>query len=305
MVDSCKSGKTYDAATLKIVFLSTLYAAVKFGQALTFFESFTVARGAASSVYQIIERIPSIDSSSTAGLRLDKLQGNIQFENVHFHYPPRPEMIVLNGMSLSVNFGQTVALMGSSRCGKSTCVQLLQRFYDPCHGRITIEEIDIKELNVRWLRDQIGVAGHEPVLFATSIGENIGYGLKNATHDPELHQMWENRQQLLSQSLNLQMFLRDAKQAEVLLAQQKHLLSKEEMPSNLEQAENAIKRHEAFMTTMDTKLLASERAQQYTAEVYFFDVSEAEAWMSEQGLYMMVKDRGKDEISAQNFMKKH
>ncbi|XP_032787787.2 spectrin beta chain isoform X4 [Daphnia magna] len=67
----------------------------------------------------------------------------------------------------------------------------------------------------------------------------------------ELHQMWENRQQLLSQSLNLQMFLRDAKQAEVLLAHQEHVLSKDEMPANLEQAENAIKRHEAFLTTMD------------------------------------------------------
>lgn len=67
----------------------------------------------------------------------------------------------------------------------------------------------------------------------------------------ELHQMWENRQQLLSQSLNLQMFLRDAKQAEVLLAQQEHLLSKDELPASLEQAENAIKRHEAFLTTMD------------------------------------------------------
>ncbi|XP_049795155.1 spectrin beta chain isoform X2 [Schistocerca nitens] len=67
----------------------------------------------------------------------------------------------------------------------------------------------------------------------------------------ELHQMWENRQQLLSQSLNLQMFDRDAKQAEVLLAQQEHVLSKDETPTNLEQAENLIKRHEAFLTTME------------------------------------------------------
>ncbi|XP_045122381.1 spectrin beta chain-like isoform X4 [Portunus trituberculatus] len=67
----------------------------------------------------------------------------------------------------------------------------------------------------------------------------------------ELHQMWENRQQLLSQSLNLQMFLRDAKQGEVLLSQQEHYLSKDETPTNLEQAENLIKRHEAFLTTME------------------------------------------------------
>lgn len=67
----------------------------------------------------------------------------------------------------------------------------------------------------------------------------------------ELHQMWENRQQLLSQSLNLQMFNRDAKQAEVLLNQQEHVLSKDEEPINLEQAENQIKRHEAFLTTLE------------------------------------------------------
>ena len=67
----------------------------------------------------------------------------------------------------------------------------------------------------------------------------------------EVHQMWENRQQLLSQSLNLQMFNRDAKQAEVLLSQQEHLLSKDETPSNLEQAESLIKKHEALLTTME------------------------------------------------------
>ncbi|KAG8228277.1 hypothetical protein J437_LFUL006245 [Ladona fulva] len=67
----------------------------------------------------------------------------------------------------------------------------------------------------------------------------------------ELHQMWENRQKLLSESLNLQMFLRDAKQAEVLLSQQEHILSKDDTPTNLEQAENLIKRHEGFLTTME------------------------------------------------------
>ena len=67
----------------------------------------------------------------------------------------------------------------------------------------------------------------------------------------ELHQMWENRQQLLSESLNLQMFLRDAKQEEVLLGQQEHYLSKDGVPSSLENAENFIKRHEAFLTTKE------------------------------------------------------
>ena len=72
--------------------------------------------------------------------------------------------------------GQTVALVGSSGCGKSTCIQLLQRFYDPIRGRITIDGYDLKTLNVGWLRENIGVVGQEPVLFSMTIRDNIKYG---------------------------------------------------------------------------------------------------------------------------------
>ena len=84
-------------------------------------------------------------------------------------------------MNLDVYKGQTVALVGSSGCGKSTTVQLLQRFYDPDDGAILIDGTDIRLLNVQWLRQHIGVVSQEPVLFATSIAENIRFGRENVT----------------------------------------------------------------------------------------------------------------------------
>lgn len=84
-------------------------------------------------------------------------------------------------MSLKISAGQTVALVGSSGNGKSTCLQLLQRFYDPDEGNITIDGLDIRNLNVSSLRSKIAMVGQEPVLFSTTIGENIRYGNPCAT----------------------------------------------------------------------------------------------------------------------------
>jgi ATP-binding cassette subfamily B (MDR/TAP) protein 1 len=84
---------------------------------------------------------------------------------------------------LDIPAGRTVALVGPSGCGKSTCIQLLERFYDPLHGRVLIDGHDLKELNVGWLRDQIGLVGQEPILFDTSIAENIKYGARRGDMD--------------------------------------------------------------------------------------------------------------------------
>lgn len=79
-------------------------------------------------------------------------------------------------MSLEIKVGQTVALVGSSGCGKSTSVQLIQRFYDPLFGKIEIDGNDIKDLNLKWLRENIGIVSQEPILFGTTTRENIRYG---------------------------------------------------------------------------------------------------------------------------------
>ena len=106
------------------------------------------------------------------------LNGAIAVENVFFQYPSRPDVPVLKGLSVSVNPGQTLALVGPSGCGKSTVVSLLERFYEPTGnvGCLKVDQQDIRNLNIRWLRQNIGLVSQEPVLFDTSIANNIRYG---------------------------------------------------------------------------------------------------------------------------------
>ena len=106
----------------------------------------------------------------------DKPSGDITVNSVHFNYPTRPEVKVLQGLSVSVKPGQTLALVGPSGCGKSTIVSLVERFYDPVTGNVTLEGTDLRDLNLSWLRRQIGIVSQEPVLFDATIAENIRYG---------------------------------------------------------------------------------------------------------------------------------
>ena len=85
-------------------------------------------------------------------------------------------MPVLQGLSVSVKPGQTLALVGPSGCGKTTVVSLMERFYDPLQGSLTLEGVDLRDLNLKWLRSQIGMVSQEPVLFDVSIADNIRYG---------------------------------------------------------------------------------------------------------------------------------
>ena len=97
-------------------------------------------------------------------------------KDVQFFYPARPDVQVLQGLSLTLSPGKTLALVGPSGCGKSTVVSLIERFYDPSSGSLTLENFDLRDLNLHWLRSQIGIVSQEPVLFDASIAENIRYG---------------------------------------------------------------------------------------------------------------------------------
>lgn len=140
-------------------------------------QAISKAQGAAAKLYQTIDRIPAIDSSSPDGLRLDHVKGIISFEHVQFHYPSRPNVPILRDYSATFEAGQTVALVGASGSGKSTIVALTERFYDPIQGSIYLDGHDIKTLNVKWLRQQIGLVSQEPTLFATSVRGNVEHGL--------------------------------------------------------------------------------------------------------------------------------
>ncbi|KAI0212558.1 ATP-dependent translocase ABCB1 [Lamellibrachia satsuma] len=165
------------------VFFCILVAAFMLGKAAPCLETFATGRAAARALWQIIDRIPPIDSGSYSGVRPSRMEGNVVFKDVNFSYPSRATVQVLNGLSLNVAVGQTVALVGASGCGKSTVIQLIQRFYDPLGGAVYIDNQPINELNVRYLRRRIGVVSQEPVLFATTIAENIRYGLEEANQE--------------------------------------------------------------------------------------------------------------------------
>ncbi|XP_016151870.1 PREDICTED: multidrug resistance protein 1 [Ficedula albicollis] len=171
----------YTIGKVLTVFFSVLIGAFSIGQTAPSIEAFASARGAAYTVFNIIDTEPQIDSYSEAGYKPDHIKGNLEFTNVYFNYPSRPDVEILKGLNLKINSGQTVALVGGSGCGKSTTVQLIQRFYDPKEGTVTIDGQDIKTLNVRYLREVIGVVNQEPVLFATTIAENIRYGREDVT----------------------------------------------------------------------------------------------------------------------------
>ena len=111
------------------------------------------------------------------------VDNNISVKNLTFSYPSRKTVKVFSNLSFEVKKGQTVALVGPSGCGKSTVLQLIQRFYDPESGFIELDDRNIKNLNVGWMRDSIGVVGQEPILFDLTILENIRVGRTEVTQD--------------------------------------------------------------------------------------------------------------------------
>eukprot|EP01133_Synstelium_polycarpum_P018363 gene18363-21975_t len=162
------------------VFLSVIFGAMALGQALPNLTNFANGRAAAYKIFQVVDRISKIDPFSTKGIQ-HAAEGDIEFRNVQFSYPSRPDVPIFQDFTLSIKRGQTVALVGDSGGGKSSAIALLERFYDPSSGSIFLDGIDIKDINVRCLRQNIGLVSQEPVLFGVSIADNIRYGNENAS----------------------------------------------------------------------------------------------------------------------------
>lgn len=100
----------------------------------------------------------------------------LELKDVHFWYPSRPGNKIFKGLNLTVQEGETMAIVGPSGQGKSTIFQLIEQFYRPTIGTIEYQGVDMKDLNVHWIRDQIALVSQEPVLFDSSISENIRFG---------------------------------------------------------------------------------------------------------------------------------
>ncbi|XP_055840861.1 multidrug resistance protein homolog 65-like [Episyrphus balteatus] len=180
--DRGKTDPEYTPAVLMIAFFGILVGADHIARCSPFLDNFSSARGSALPIYEVIDSSTNIDPMSADGKILNYgLKGDIEFQDVFFRYPSREDVIVLRGLNLKVEAGQTVAFVGHSGCGKSTCIQLLQRFYDPVFGNVILDQLDIRKYNVAWLRSNIAVVGQEPVLFQGTIGENIRHGKPDAS----------------------------------------------------------------------------------------------------------------------------
>ncbi|CAG8467342.1 5545_t:CDS:10 [Racocetra persica] len=175
------------------VFFAVLFGIFSVGNAAPHFAAISNAMGAATKLFEVIDRIPNTDSTSTGQIiQKSSFQGRIEFRNVTFHYPTRPDVQILKNFNLIIEPGQTVALVGSSGSGKSTIISLLERFYDPISGSILLDGVDIKNINIKSLRRQIGLVGQEPVLFAETIKTNVGWGGDTMESEPSLDDIIES-----------------------------------------------------------------------------------------------------------------
>ncbi|CAG9824400.1 unnamed protein product [Phaedon cochleariae] len=173
----------YTPGNMVTVFFCVMNGSMNFGISSPYIEAFGISKAAAGKIFSVIDNVPTINLSKGKGKQNDKIKGNIKFSNVNFHYPSRPDVPILQDLNLDIKAGETVALVGSSGCGKSTVIQLIQRFYDPTSGEVTIDKENIKNLDLTWMRKNIGVVGQEPILFGTTIMENIKYGNLDATEE--------------------------------------------------------------------------------------------------------------------------
>ncbi|KYQ92143.1 ABC transporter B family protein [Tieghemostelium lacteum] len=180
-VNNDLTDRPWSGGDVVAVFFSVIIGATAIGQASPNLGAFAQGRGAAYKIFQVIDRVSKANPFSSRGITPQQLSGDIEFKDVEFHYPSRPDVPIFKGLNLRIKPGQTIGLVGDSGGGKSTVISLLERFYDPVGGQILLDGEDIKKFNVRALRQKIGLVSQEPVLFATTIEENIRYGKVDAT----------------------------------------------------------------------------------------------------------------------------
>lgn len=152
------------------------FGGIQAGNIFSFAPDISEAGRASDDILNLLDHEIEIDSEATDGESIPKVVGRIEFRDVHFRYPTRPAVRVLRGFNLTVEPGTHVALVGQSGCGKSTIIQLVERFYDPLHGAVNVDGRDISKLNVQEYRNHVALVSQEPTLYSGTIKFNILLG---------------------------------------------------------------------------------------------------------------------------------
>ncbi|KAF1997764.1 P-loop containing nucleoside triphosphate hydrolase protein [Amniculicola lignicola CBS 123094] len=171
------SGEIKESGDVFTVILAVIVAATAMSTIAPAIQAITKASSAAEELFKTIDRPSEIDPLSEEGLVPNECIGHIEVQNLHFAYPARPDIPVLKGLNLSVPANKTTALVGASGSGKSTIVGLLERWYDHAEGQLLLDGVDIRSLNLKWLRTKMRLVQQEPVLFSGTVYENVAFGL--------------------------------------------------------------------------------------------------------------------------------
>ncbi len=176
------SGGMSGGSLAAFIFYSVIIAG-SMGALSDVYGDFQRAAGATERLMELLAEEPDIKAPESPVALPQPARGELVMESVTFHYPSRPEAVVLNDFSLAVKPGETVALAGPSGAGKSTVFQLMLRFYDPRSGSIKIDGVDLTRARPGDVRERLAIVHQDPVLFAASISENIRYGRPDASDD--------------------------------------------------------------------------------------------------------------------------
>ncbi|KAI6848552.1 multidrug resistance protein [Hortaea werneckii] len=177
------SGEIDQPGKIVTVIFALILAAIAMSQIAFQIVAITKAASAASELFTIIDRESAIDPLSEEGIVPEKCEGNIEVRGIAFSYPSRPDNLVLNNLVLDIPAKKTTALVGASGSGKSTIIGLLERWYDQNDGVILVDGVDIRELNLKWLRTHVRLVQQEPVLFSGTVYDNVAHGLVGTEHE--------------------------------------------------------------------------------------------------------------------------
>ncbi|KAK2738609.1 GTPase-activating protein [Onygenales sp. PD_40] len=200
------NGETSLSSILTIL-LSIILGSFSLGNVTPHAQAFTAAVAAGNKIFSTIDRQSPIDPDSDQGETIENLKGTIEFRDIKHIYPSRPEVVVMDGVSLVVPAGKTTALVGPSGSGKSTVVGLMERFYNPVGGSVLLDGRDLQTLNIRWLRQQISLVSQEPTLFGTTIFGNIRQGLIGSKFEQESEEKIRERIENAAKKANAHDFI--------------------------------------------------------------------------------------------------